>query len=140
MKRGRGEAQEEQQREKRDSTSEARRRKVSAARGGGRQTTFPASSPSFPPGMGGPQRGRGLWGTPQDQEAERAKKWEEYQRLKEMFQGEPVGGNGERDYRERKGGLDERCFRRVERFEGDPLKYRGWRFDFLVAVGQINQE
>ena len=33
--------------------------------------------------------------------------------------------------------LDERYFRRMEKFEGDKQTYRSWRFDFLVAVGQV---
>ena len=32
--------------------------------------------------------------------------------------------------------LDEKYFRRMEKFEGDPSKFRGWLFDLLVAIGQ----
>ena len=33
--------------------------------------------------------------------------------------------------------LQEKCFRRVEKFEGELLKFRGWLFDFLVAISQV---
>ena len=34
--------------------------------------------------------------------------------------------------------LDENCFRRVDRFDGDATKYRSWLFEFIVASGQID--
>ena len=35
--------------------------------------------------------------------------------------------------------LDEKYFRRIERFDGDITKFRGWMFDLLVAIGQVNE-
>ena len=34
--------------------------------------------------------------------------------------------------------LEERYFRRVREFEGDPKFYRSWLFDLLVAIGSID--
>ena len=34
--------------------------------------------------------------------------------------------------------LDEKYFRRVEKFDGDPSKYRGWIFELVVALGQVD--
>ena len=36
--------------------------------------------------------------------------------------------------------LDEKYFRRVERFEGDVSKFRGWLFDLMVPLGQVDQD
>ena len=36
--------------------------------------------------------------------------------------------------------LDEKYFRRIDQFEGDVMKYKGWRFDVLVAIGQIDRK
>ena len=35
--------------------------------------------------------------------------------------------------------LDERLFRRVQVFNGDLAKYRGWLFDLLVAIGTADR-
>ena len=34
--------------------------------------------------------------------------------------------------------LDEKYFRRVDKVDGDPNKYRGWLFELVVALGQID--
>jgi len=34
--------------------------------------------------------------------------------------------------------LDEKYFRRCEKFDGDTFKFRAWIFDLLVAIGQID--
>jgi len=34
--------------------------------------------------------------------------------------------------------LDEKYFRRCEKFDGDTFKFRAWLFDLLVAIGQID--
>ena len=34
--------------------------------------------------------------------------------------------------------LDEKCFRRIERFDRDLQKFRGWLFEVLVAIGQVD--
>ena len=52
-----------------------------------------------------------------------------------------AGGKGEWADRESKGkkiSLDERNYRRVEKFDGDVQKYRGCRFDLLVGIGQVD--
>ena len=36
--------------------------------------------------------------------------------------------------------LDEKYFRRVDKFDGDLSKFRGWLFDLLVAIGQIDRD
>ena len=36
--------------------------------------------------------------------------------------------------------LDEKYFRRMEKFEGDSSKFRGWLFDLLVAIGQVDKD
>ena len=36
--------------------------------------------------------------------------------------------------------LDEKYFRRIERFDGDPNHYRGWIFELVVALGQVDGE
>ena len=34
--------------------------------------------------------------------------------------------------------LDERNFRTLDPFDGDVGKFRGWRFDLMVAMSQVN--
>jgi hypothetical protein len=36
--------------------------------------------------------------------------------------------------------LDEKYFRRVDKFDGDVTKFRGWMFDLMVAIGQVDNE
>ena len=36
--------------------------------------------------------------------------------------------------------LDEKYFRRVDKFNGDVQKLRGWMFDLLVAIGQVDKD
>ena len=36
--------------------------------------------------------------------------------------------------------LDEKYFRRMEKFDGDVNKFRGWLFDLLVAIGQVDKD
>ena len=36
--------------------------------------------------------------------------------------------------------LDERYFRRMDKFERDVQKFRGWLFDLLVALGSVDKE
>ena len=36
--------------------------------------------------------------------------------------------------------LDEKYFRRVEKFDGELDKYRGWIFDIVVALAQVDGE
>ena len=36
--------------------------------------------------------------------------------------------------------LDEKYFRRVDKFDGDLSKFRGWLFDLLVSIGQVDSE
>ena len=48
-----------------------------------------------------------------------------------------VGNSG---YQKRKTVLDERFFRRVDTFEGDAQKYRDWKFNLLVGIGQADPE
>ena len=36
--------------------------------------------------------------------------------------------------------LDEKYFRRIEKLDADPNKYRSWLFDLEVALGQIDGE
>jgi hypothetical protein len=38
------------------------------------------------------------------------------------------------------GHLDERHFRRVDKFSGDPIKWREWAFQFKTAVGAVNNK
>ena len=45
-----------------------------------------------------------------------------------------IGGRGERPQVH----LDEKYFRRVDKFDGDPSKYRGWIFELVVALGQVD--
>jgi len=47
------------------------------------------------------------------------------------------GGKGEDGFKY-KPRLDERYFRRVKSFSGDPQVYGNWKFDFLTAVGQAD--
>ena len=52
------------------------------------------------------------------------------------------GGSGDvrkpgRNFRDR---LEEKHFRRVEKFVGDSGKFRGWLFDVLVGVGMVNRD
>ena len=35
--------------------------------------------------------------------------------------------------------LDEKCFRRMDTFDGDRAKFRGWMFDSAVCIGQIDK-
>ena len=35
--------------------------------------------------------------------------------------------------------LEERYFRRMEQFGGDLSRLRGWTFDLLVAIGQVDK-
>ena len=46
------------------------------------------------------------------------------------------GQDGNRDFN--KVILDEKYFRRMEKFGGDASVFRGWLFDLLVAIGQID--
>ena len=53
----------------------------------------------------------------------------------EIGQGEGAsGGRGDRQHVH----LDEKYFRRVDKFDGDPNKYRGWIFELVVALGQVD--
>ena len=36
--------------------------------------------------------------------------------------------------------LDEKYFRRIEKFDGDLSKYKGWIFDFGVILSQVDVE
>ena len=55
-----------------------------------------------------------------------------------MFRG-GFGGNEDGSREDKKKVLlDENYFRRVEKYAVDVAKFRGWSFDFLVAVGQID--
>ena len=38
------------------------------------------------------------------------------------------------------GHLDERHFRRMDKFSGDPIKWREWAFQFKTAVGAVNNK
>ena len=40
--------------------------------------------------------------------------------------------------KDRPGHLDERHFRRVDKFVGDPTKWREWAFQFKTAVGALS--
>ena len=67
--------------------------------------------------------------------------FDQLRNLMDMFSGNSRGrgspdGFG-RDYRLT---LDERHFRRVDRYSGDSSKFRGWYFDLLVAIGQIDRD
>ena len=50
------------------------------------------------------------------------------------FLGEGASGRTERPQVH----LDEKYFRRVDKFDGDPSKYRGWIFELVVALGQVD--
>eukprot|EP00973_Karenia_brevis_P003250 447064-Karenia_brevis.AAC.1 len=34
--------------------------------------------------------------------------------------------------------LDEKCFRRIEKYVGDPAHFRMWIFNLKVALGQVD--
>eukprot|EP00973_Karenia_brevis_P046401 6433833-Karenia_brevis.AAC.1 len=34
--------------------------------------------------------------------------------------------------------FEEKYFRRIEKFNGDPAECKGWMFDLKVAVGQVD--
>ena len=36
--------------------------------------------------------------------------------------------------------LDERYFRRMDKFEGDVQKFREWLFDLMVALGSVDKD
>ena len=36
--------------------------------------------------------------------------------------------------------LDEKYFRRVDKFDGDVSRFRGWMFDLMVAIGQVDNK
>ena len=36
--------------------------------------------------------------------------------------------------------LDEKYFRRIEKFEGDVSKFRAWMFDMMVTIGQVDMQ
>ena len=36
--------------------------------------------------------------------------------------------------------LDEKHFRRMDKFDGDPLKFRGWYFDLKVILGGLDEK
>ena len=36
--------------------------------------------------------------------------------------------------------LDEKYFRRVDKFTGDSAKFRGWYFDLMVNIGQVDRD
>ena len=36
--------------------------------------------------------------------------------------------------------LEEKYFRRVEKFDGEPTKFRGWIFNLLVSIGQVDEQ
>ena len=40
--------------------------------------------------------------------------------------------------KDRPGHLDERHFRRIDKFVGDPTKWREWAFQFKTAVGALS--
>ena len=48
--------------------------------------------------------------------------------------GYPQGGNA----RQPKVLLDEKDFRRVDKFDGEPAKFRGWLFDVFTALNHID--
>ena len=48
--------------------------------------------------------------------------------------GQPPNGSQERKYVI----LEEKYFRRVDKFDGDVVKFRGWLFDVLVAISQVD--
>ena len=52
--------------------------------------------------------------------------------------GKGSGQGSDRPEDWRKVVLDEKYFRRIDKFEGDFGKFRGWLFDLLVAVGQVD--
>ena len=51
-------------------------------------------------------------------------------------------GDGPRDPGNggKKVALEEKYFRRMDKFEGDAAKYRSWMFDLGVAIGGIDEE
>ena len=52
-----------------------------------------------------------------------------------------MGGVQRRFYGERQRvTLEEKYFRRIDKFDGDVKKFPGWRFDVLVAIGQVDKE
>ena len=48
------------------------------------------------------------------------------------------GGQGNVQGERKRVSLDEKYFRRIDKFEGDVMKYKGGRFDLLVAIGQTD--
>eukprot|EP00973_Karenia_brevis_P063138 8778475-Karenia_brevis.AAC.1 len=40
----------------------------------------------------------------------------------------------------KKAKLEERYFRRVDKFDGSPKQLRGWMFNLEVALGQVDKE
>eukprot|EP00973_Karenia_brevis_P061087 8494914-Karenia_brevis.AAC.1 len=38
----------------------------------------------------------------------------------------------------KKAKLDEKCFRRIDKFVGDPTQFRMWSFNLRVALGQVD--
>ncbi len=36
--------------------------------------------------------------------------------------------------------LEEKYFRRIDRFGGDAAKFREWKFELLVSIGQVDEE
>ena len=81
-----------------------------------------------------------------DHEGMRSQMW---QMMWEMFS-ESFGKGPGRNYpsgdtfqfrdQARKVALDEKYFRRIEKFDGDVNKFRGWMFDLLVALGTIDKD
>ena len=35
--------------------------------------------------------------------------------------------------------LDEKYFRRCDKFEGNPAKFKSWMFDLITAIGSVDQ-
>ena len=64
----------------------------------------------------------------------------EFQRMRDelnnLQQSKGDGNEGEGKYKSNK--LDERHFRRMDKFDGDQTKYRMWRYDLLVCIGQVD--
>ena len=65
---------------------------------------------------------------------------EQMRKFFNLMSGGAGGGGGPGGFRGSKVVLDERNFRRVDRFEGDSHKFRGWIFDLTVALGQVDHE
>ena len=56
--------------------------------------------------------------------------------LKNLQQAKGEEKEGEGKYKSNK--LDERYFRKMDKFDGDQTKYRMWRYDLLVCIGQVD--